>query len=283
MNITISNYQSWKELSLELDKGIILINGSSDNGKTSIFRAIMALLKNENGRKFIRHGSGQCQVQIDNVVWSKGNETYYQIGEQRYDRLGTNVPPEVYNSLLIYPIDLDGEETFLNFAEQWDAPFLLRAGPSKTAKLLGHFSGTDTIYSGIQKCNKDVRDMQKQCDYLQQRTIELQEAIDNFPDISNYSDMLEQYKLLEGYFEKSKQFTNIVIPELDFDGIDLLRKYLALAGQIIDVPDIPLPDTETIETLRQYFYSKQEYNKLKQEIDNFVQEYPECPMCGKGW
>lgn len=284
MKIKIQNYQSHKNTELNIEDGITLIAGDSGHGKTAILRAIKALLTNQSRGDFIRHGATGCEVQIDNVIWHKDKkETYYSIDNQRYDRLGTNVPEDVYKSLLISPTDLDGEQTFLNLSEQLDAIFILKLGPSKIAKLFGAFSGTDPIYYGIQKCNKDIRDTQKQYDYLKQRIEELQSSIDSFPDLEPYYSLLQQYKLLSAYIDLSPQIIDVGIPDIEFTNIDLLRKHISAKDKIQYIPDIDLPDFNAISLLRQYFYKQEEYNKLSRDIESFIQENPECPTCGKPW
>ena len=52
--ISIKNFQSHPNTELELDPGINVITGSSDNGKTSIFRALYWIIYNRpSGNSFI--------------------------------------------------------------------------------------------------------------------------------------------------------------------------------------------------------------------------------------
>ena len=64
--VHLENFQSHKNTSLEFDRGLNVILGNSDSGKTAILRAIKWALYNEpQGDYFIMQGQNQVLVEIE--------------------------------------------------------------------------------------------------------------------------------------------------------------------------------------------------------------------------
>lgn len=64
--IEIKNYQALKDVKLELQNGITIITGRTNQGKSSIIRAIDAALFNNLDDNNIKSGEETCSVKIDN-------------------------------------------------------------------------------------------------------------------------------------------------------------------------------------------------------------------------
>ena len=63
--VNLVNFQSHKDTTIEFDKGLNIIVGASDSGKTSILRGIKwALYNDPSGDYFIREGESECSVTI---------------------------------------------------------------------------------------------------------------------------------------------------------------------------------------------------------------------------
>lgn len=64
MQVELNNFRCWKKQTFTFnDKGIILINGSSGSGKSSILNAIYFAITG-NGNKIVTHGEKKCSVRI---------------------------------------------------------------------------------------------------------------------------------------------------------------------------------------------------------------------------
>ena len=64
MQVELNNFRCWKKQSfLFNEKGIILINGSSGSGKSSILNAIYFAITG-NGNKIVTHGEKKCSVKL---------------------------------------------------------------------------------------------------------------------------------------------------------------------------------------------------------------------------
>jgi DNA repair exonuclease SbcCD ATPase subunit len=64
MQVELNNFRCWKKQTFNFnDKGIILINGNSGSGKSSILNAIYFAITG-NGNKMVTHGEKKCSVKL---------------------------------------------------------------------------------------------------------------------------------------------------------------------------------------------------------------------------
>ena len=80
MKVKINNYQIIKEAELEFKPGVTVIIGSSNNGKSSVIRAIESAINNKGGSDFINYDAESCEVTIEDlgqkIIWSKEFKFY---------------------------------------------------------------------------------------------------------------------------------------------------------------------------------------------------------------
>src|SRR5690606_19759863 len=93
--VGIRDFQRIASANLVFETGITGIVGTTNAGKTAIFRAIRSALENPaSGKTKIRHGQKQAVValRIDDgtpVVWvRKPNGVTYKVGDQIFDKCG---------------------------------------------------------------------------------------------------------------------------------------------------------------------------------------------------
>lgn len=132
MKVNIKDYQAIKEAELEFEKGLTVIVGSSNNGKSSIIRAIEAAINNKGGSDFINYGSDHCLVTIEDgqnkIVWSKNRnstKSYYDINGQVLNKIGQKQIEDVGKTLNMPEIVVNNDKFRLNFWKQLDFPFLV--------------------------------------------------------------------------------------------------------------------------------------------------------------
>lgn len=103
--LILEDFQKHKKFELTLDPNISVISGSSDRGKSSIFRAIRwVCLNRPTGDSFIRKGSKDCSVSLKAdgkwVTRERGKgANLYNIGEKSFSAFGQDVPEEIANFL----------------------------------------------------------------------------------------------------------------------------------------------------------------------------------------
>ncbi len=131
--IEINNFQSHKNSVLEFDKGVNIIVGTSDSGKSSIMRAINKVLRNRPlGDGFCSYWGGKTSIllQTENVEieWTKSNPDAYRLNDTEFKAFGTDVPEEIKQEL---NMDL------VNIQNQHDSSFLISKSPGEVAQ---HFN-----------------------------------------------------------------------------------------------------------------------------------------------
>ena len=141
-SIELKNFQSHKQSKLTFDKGINVIIGSSDSGKSAILRALNLVINNKpNGDSYRSDWGGDTYVEVDfgNAIirrtrTSKENE--YALDDSYFKALGGKVPEEIEEAISMNDI---------NMQYQLDAPFLLNETSGQVAQRLNKAVNLDII------------------------------------------------------------------------------------------------------------------------------------------
>jgi len=165
-SVELSNFQKHDSLKIDFINGINVLSGSSDVGKSSIRRAIEWILFNKNIDGIRKEGTKQTSVivEIDNGavierVRSASINRYIlrkDGDEMVFDSIGKTIPDEIKDAIGITPINIDGEEIYLNSAPQIALPFLFDRSPSWRAKLFNTMTGADLLDKLFSTFNKDL-------------------------------------------------------------------------------------------------------------------------------
>lgn len=171
--IRISNYQIHKNLSLEFSPGLNVIVGASDEGKSSIVRALRTILFNEpSGVEYLPSGKKKFTGEVlfsDGVKVirerSKSANTYkLNVGgeEKTYKAFGTNSPFDVQKA-----VNMDE----VNLHPQFSLPFLIALTPSERNRYINEFTRRDFIDAIIKhfvreegNCNKKIAEASEEID-----------------------------------------------------------------------------------------------------------------------
>lgn len=152
MDLTLKDFQSWKEATLKLE-GFTVVVGPSNRGKSALARAARAILRNGISEGQVRLGSKQARValslaehEIESSRPRKGSASYVVDGEE-FAALGGNVPP-VMRDWGYQPVEVNGVKIDPVFAGQFDAQFLLSSSPAETNAILNAFSSTERLDRG---------------------------------------------------------------------------------------------------------------------------------------
>lgn len=146
LTISIKDFQSLKNVELELVPGLNLVVGKTNIGKTAIIRAIDSALFNIGNDDFVRSGQKFCGVFIDNGTHKmsyarssvgKNEKTAYQFdGGVVQRKVGRTQLEEVQKFFNVRDVRMqNGVKVKLNFWYQNDKPFLM----DKTAGQLYEF------------------------------------------------------------------------------------------------------------------------------------------------
>lgn len=154
--LEVKGFQSLHDIDLKLDRFTVIV-GPSGSGKSALTRALKTLTGNARGDSFITHGMNQCSIVArtdrGTVALFRGKKNEYTLipeggNPKSYTKLAGNVPEEVTEFLGLSPKDP------LNFASQFDMPYLLTASPAEVARTLGELTNVSTIFEASREANR---------------------------------------------------------------------------------------------------------------------------------
>ena len=188
----IKDYQIIKNASLDFIPGLNVIIGPSNNGKTSILKAIKASAFTVPGATPIRAGQSSYIVGISynghTVILQKGNkESVYLVDGEKYTKFGTTTPSAVADALNIRELVLNGNKEQLNFWDQMNYPFLLDKSSVELFRFIIDSGDNDKISNVLKSMVSDRQQLSKTIDMIQGsiNTIDLQ--INELKDTLNKS------------------------------------------------------------------------------------------------
>jgi len=199
--IEVTNFQSLKHLQVKLGR-FTVITGRTGAGKSGFIRSVKALVFNARGTSYITRGEKQCSVSMtggeqcihpdDGTVegcpgcfadpWQatirRGTKDQYQlavgIAQKTYTKLASKVPEAVSDTLRL------GE---INFAAQFDKPYLLDSTGGDVARVLGKLTNVTVLFRAAQEANR-------------RRLQVASELRTRQADLASLADQIQQYATL---------------------------------------------------------------------------------------
>lgn len=248
-SIELINFQKHDSLTVNFTNGINVIVGSSDAGKSCIRRAIEYCLFNNKIDGIRKEGTKKTSVKIildngaiiERIRTASINRYILTVNgeEKTFDSIGKTTPQEIKDVIGINPIEVDGEELWLNSAHQIALPFLFDKSPTWRMKLFNKLTGNDLLDKLFVQFNKDIlrigRDHKSNTERLEYLDKELEtkeiekeqlEAIhktvksqieklqEKQKRYDNYMKLLDlQHNNEMGLFHLKEQKTDIELPE----------------------------------------------------------------------
>lgn len=219
-SVTLKNFQAHKDTTVQFDKGLNIIVGESNNGKTSILRGILWAIDNQPlGNDFIMAGENDCSVTInfsDGTYIERGRTVkdtgYYKIRyiddngkyiDQTYRGFTNAVPIEVANVHQMPKVNITKDiETHLNVLSQLDGPFLLTESPLVKASAIGRITGTHVIDAAIKESNKTIQSNRKLAKSYSEDLQQKENECKQLPDIKSMEAFTKNYAYIVKYITK---------------------------------------------------------------------------------
>jgi len=212
--VEIKNFQSHKNTVVTFDKGMNVIIGSSDNGKTTIIRALQWVLYNKpTGDAFRSNWGGDTQVTLHldkNIIHRirTNSKNLYILNNQEFNAIGNSVPDEIQEVLKIDEI---------NIQKQMDAPFILADTPGTVAAKFNELAGLEQIDTSLSYVQRQINQVKKRKDHLSENLKELRQELSRYNDLDTLIDQLQyirnkEKQLIKLQDEKSK--ITFIITEL---------------------------------------------------------------------
>jgi DNA repair exonuclease SbcCD ATPase subunit len=224
--VLIKNFQSHRSTQLTFHKGVNVIVGKSDSGKTAIIRALHWLINNRPLGDAVRSNWGGetkvCLTLEDDlkVIKLKSNaENSYTIGDMKLKAFGSEVPDIISNTLQFDEINLQ---------KQLDSPFLLSQSPGEIAFHFNKVAHLDKIHTTTKNIQSFIRNIGQNITSLEHQKTTFEE------DITKYE-----------YLEKA---------EIDIGALETLEKEISvLNNQIWKLNDIIVSLTNIEQEIEKLF------------------------------
>ncbi len=295
-SLTIENFQSHKKTELEFDKGVNVIVGPSDNGKSAILRALIWLIQNKpnNTDNIHSHWADNSTVKIDTnvgtIIRHRGKaKNYYQVDDLLLKAFGQKVPEEVSDILNIND---------LNIHRQLDGVFLFSKSSGEVARYLNKVINLDVIDSSLSNIASEKLKESSNLKSQQKNLEQYENELDEYKWIEDYEEKLEALEdLQKSLDEKEKRIyglpTLIIQIQNNQDKLSKVNELLELETKVNELLEL----NETISDLK-YNHNKFEVLvarikstnvKLKfceVKIENSESIYNKhmsgkCPLCGR--
>lgn len=166
-SLHIRNFQSLHNIEIELFPFTVIV-GPSSSGKSAFTRALRTLISNRRGTEWITTGqristitakTDRGTVTLTRSRASTSTDNSYVItphddptAQQKFMKLGGETPEEVSNFLGI-PAGTSSLPP-INFASQFDKPFLLDDSSGEVARTLGALTNVSVIFEGARESNR---------------------------------------------------------------------------------------------------------------------------------
>ena len=152
--ITLENFQSHKNTTLELSEGMNVVWGDTDHGKSSIIRGIKwVVLNRPQGDEFRRHETKKTQVTLEteNFIVQRrrtNSKNEYEMDEDIFKALRSDVPEDISVALNL---------SEANIQSQHEVYFLIDKSPGQRSKILNEVAGLEIMDKVLKKTNSDIR------------------------------------------------------------------------------------------------------------------------------
>lgn len=262
-NLHLENFQIHKDSGFELSPGINVFIGDSDQGKSSIARALYWLFFNRpSGQDFMRDGAKSCSVtaqtedhKIQRIRNKKRNS--YKIDGSSFDATRTDVPQEVKQ---LIPF------TSTNIQMQFDQPFMLSLSPSDVARKVNSMTGLDQIDSSLKHINGVIRKQSGEEKHLRQeindkeQQLKIYDGLDEIKELNTQYDQRQQE--LEELDDKLNQLTTILTK------LDQMLLVLNIQSKIDNVGESFSELDETLIDLDSSKAKRKEISKTEKSLSN---------------
>lgn len=159
--VNITHFQSLHSVALPLGSFTVIV-GRTDSGKSAFIRALQTLTSNRRGSGFITRGERTAVIEattptatvtLRRGVSSDDKDNRYTItphdgtAPQVHTKLNAQTPLEVSRALGIPSTDP------LNYALQFDSPYLLKESPGEVARVLGALTNVHILFEAAREAS----------------------------------------------------------------------------------------------------------------------------------
>jgi exonuclease SbcC len=215
-SVTLQDFQSHKYSTFNFDKGLNILTGKSNEGKSSLVRALSLIIYNQWDKSWVRNGANYCIVTLilDNgatIIRQKGeklNKYVLKIDgkEEEYSNFGLEVPQAIQKALGISKIELDKDDSLnLSIAGQLESLFLFNKSGSGKAKVFGHLSGAHFLDFALRSLATEKKQTNTEKNFKTQELDNLKSQHANLSKIYEFAPTMMGFLAAEGRIEENKE------------------------------------------------------------------------------
>ena len=196
--IHLVNVQSHVDSCLKLSKGINVIIGESDCGKTAITRAMDWLLFGGSNSGLLRHGEKEFSAdvvlsngkKIERVKSSK--ENIYRFDKEEYAAFRTSVPEEIADELKL--------DRTINYQSQHDPIFMLTQSAGKNGSMISEHAGLSVVDNSTKAAKKELKEIKNKIEFQKD---EYEGTIELLKELKTKSGSISQIKKMVKQIEEA--------------------------------------------------------------------------------
>jgi exonuclease SbcC len=283
--VTLKNFQSYSDHTVEFTSGLNVLEGTSDSGKSAILRAISFVLHNSPRKdSFILRGATEMAVTVE---FSDGVKVTRIKGENKNAVHAIDAEGKVYEKEKFdkeYSDDIkallgnppkDDYNGFISYADQFSPLFLINLNPADLPRALSSLTGVHFLEDTAKLLMQNYKSIDKQNKLDDKDCKNLQQELENYNFVDEADVKLQKaQKLLEKIAELEARKTNLekYLPYVTMSVNDeTLSKYEADLEKLNDAKaklQIILETQNRISNLEKYV----ELSKIK-TTNELVSEY----------
>lgn len=235
MQVYISDYQALASVKLDIE-GITMIVGPSNNGKSSVFRAVHSAIYNEAGSDFIKEGSSKTMVGLkfgdQGVIWTKTPKgASYNCNGEIYTKLGRSGKLPMLEDLGFRDIQTSQGKLQIQFWKQMEQPFLIMDSESFVFEMLSKVFSEDKLVPILKKMSSDLNvkglEVEKTSaviEELEKEQVILTSRLEKLESVVTWEDKVEKLSLLKLKMDK------LLVTEFELSSLN--SKISDLSGRI---------------------------------------------------
>tara|TARA_Y100000310_G_scaffold345185_1_gene462479 strand:+ start:20474 stop:21376 length:903 start_codon:yes stop_codon:yes gene_type:complete len=296
-SLSISNFQSHKDSTLEFDRGVNIITGQSDSGKSAILRALNWVVNNKpSGDAFRSNWGGATfvEIELDDTslyrIKDKKNNDYCHRTEI-FKSFGQDVPDEIKQLINFSPLNMQG---------QLESPFLLAMSGGEVARYLNKIVHLDVIDKSLFNIGRVLNKERQDCAYTCKDLEEVKEKIKEYVWIDEAEGCLVKLETFANTLEcqKNRNFelqitiNKIIGLEEDIEEVSKLTQYEDELNKLIKHQELIKTNENRVGRLNVIITNieimiDKKLNILKENLEEWQEEFeaimPDiCPLCGRG-
>jgi len=204
--LQLTNFESWLNNNIQFNKGLNIIIGNSDSGKSASFRAIDAVLNGKFKDSSITFGKKKSEVKIifeDNHFATRirsKKENIIQYDDLLFERVGKEIPNEYFEALGKTKLELNDDKSIdLCLYSQFANHFFITSSDIEKSKIIGSACGINIVDKIVDNVNNDIRHNNSELKHLKSTVDEQQLKLNQLQlDVDIKRRKLEQLTVLIG-------------------------------------------------------------------------------------